>query len=259
MCSSDLPDFEVKESKHSVELKTKFDALVDGTTGDTALRTVETTFLRTAVHVEGTVESKAGTDGKTTTLNLAVGHGHIDDVLRLFVSDSKPPMSGMTNFRAHVVWPSGGHSFIKRVVMQGEFEIENAQWENHDRQTNLNMLSKRASGQKKDAATPDVTAEIQGSVVLSGGVAKFHDGTFRVPGAVAKMNGTYNLENTKIDFHGTLKTEASLSEDTTGVKAVLLKPMDPLFKRKHAGADVPVEMTGTYADPHVGVSVVPKK
>lgn len=104
-----------------------------------------------------------------------------------------------------------------------------------------------------------MTAEMQGSVLLSGGVAKFHDSTFKVPGAVAKMNGTYNLENSKIDFHGTLKTEASISEDTTGVKSVLLKPVDPLFKRKHAGADVPVEMTGTYADAHVGVSVVPKK
>jgi len=255
----DIPDFEVTHSKHSVELKTKFDALVDGTTGDTALRTVDATFLRTAVHAEGTVEATAGKPGKTTSLNLTVRQGHIDDVLRLFVKEEKPPMSGMTNFRAHVVWPSDRQPFVKGVVLQGEFAIENAQWENRDQQTNLNTLSKRASGEKKDAPTPEVTAEMQGSVSLSGGVAKFHDSTFTVPGAVAKMNGTYNLENTKIDFHGTLKTEASISEDTTGVKSVLLKPVDPLFKRKHAGADVPVEMTGTYADAHVGVSVVPKK
>jgi hypothetical protein len=56
-----------------------------------------------------------------------------------------------------------------------------------------------------------------------------------------------------------LKTEASISDDSTGVKAVLLKPLDPLFKKKHAGAVVPVEMTGVYHDPHFGVSLQPKK
>jgi hypothetical protein len=35
-----------------------------------------------------------------------------------------------------------------------------------------------------------------------------------------------------------------------------LKPFDPLFKRKKAGAAVPVKMTGTYRDPHFGFDAV---
>jgi hypothetical protein len=66
------------------------------------------------------------------------------------------------------------------------------------------------------------------------------------------------VENTKIDFHGNLKTESSLSNESTGAKAILLKPLDPFFKRKHAGAVVPVEMTGTYDNPHFGFSLTGK-
>jgi hypothetical protein len=257
--SIDTPKFEVTRSHHSVALKAKFNATVDGTSGDTILRSVDGAFLKTPVHVEGSVSAKPGQPGKTTALNLTVRDGRIDDVLWLFVHESKAPMEGATNFHAHVVWASGHQPFLKRVVFQGSFEIEHAQFEKKETQDNVNTLSKKASGNKKDPNTPSVTADLKGSALLSNEIAKFHDTSFKVPGAEAILHGTYNLENTKIDFHGDLKTEASLSDDSGGVKAVLLKPLDPLFKKKHAGAEVPVEMTGTYQNPHFGVSVQPKK
>jgi hypothetical protein len=168
-------------------------------------------------------------------------------------------MEGAANLHAHAVWPSGHEPFLKRLVLQGDFEIEPAQFSKPERQESINTLSKKASGKKKDPDNPNVTADLKGSVLLSNEIAKFQDTSFKVPGAEAILSGTYNLENTKIDFHGDLKTEASLSEDSSGVKAVLLKPLDPLFKKKHAGAEVPVEMTGTYSNPHFGVSLQPKK
>jgi len=65
--------------------------------------------------------------------------------------------------------------------------------------------------------------------------------------------------NEKIDFHGALKTDVKLSDTTKGIKSVLLKPFDPIFKRKrHEGASIPVEMTGTYSQPHFGMEVIPK-
>jgi hypothetical protein len=257
--TTDTPKFEVTRSHHPVALKVKFVASVDGINGDTTLRSVDGSFLKTPVHVEGSVAGKSGQPGKTTSLNASVRNGRIDDVLWLFVHEPKAPMEGATNFHAHVVWPSGHQPFLKRVVLQGDFEIEHAQWTKPERQMSVNMLSKRASGKKKDPDTPNVTADLKGKVLLSNEIAKFQDTSFKVPGAEAILHGTYNLEDTKIDFHGDLKTEASLSDDSSGVKAVLLKPLDPLFKKKRAGAVVPVEMTGTYHDPHFGVSLQPKK
>ena len=257
--TTDTPKFEVSRSHHPVALKAKFRASVDGMSGDTTLHSVDGAFLKTQVHVEGSVTGKAGQPGKTTALNLNVRDGRIEDVLWLFVQESKAPMEGATNFQAHVVWPSGHQKFLKRVVLQGDFEIEHAQWTKPERQMSVNMLSKKASGKKKDPETPNVTADLKGKVLLRNEIAKFDDTSFKVPAAEATLHGTYNLEDTKIDFHGDLKTEASLSDDSTGVKAVLLKPLDPLFKKKHAGAVVPVEMTGRYHDPHFGVSLQPKK
>jgi hypothetical protein len=255
----DTPKFEVIRSHHPVALKAKFSASVDGTSGDTMLRAVDGAFLKTQVHLEGSVAGKAGQPGKTTELNANVRNGRIEDLLWLFVQESKAPMEGATNFHAHVVWPSGHQKFLKRVVLQSDFEIEHAQWTKPERQMSVNMLSKKASGKKKDPETPNVTANLKGKVLLSNEIAKFQDTSFQVPGAEAVMHGTYNLQDTKMDFHGDLKTEASISDDSTGVKAVLLKPLDPLFKKKHAGAVVPVEMTGIYHDPHFGVSLQPKK
>lgn len=253
--TTDTPNFEVTHSKHAVPLKAKFSATVDGTGGDTILHSVDATFLRTAAHIEGTVAGKHGQPGKTATLNITVRDGHVEDVLRLFVKESKPPMEGAINLHSHVVWTSGNHPFIKKVALQGEFDIAHAQWENAERQAKLNELSKRASGKKKDQPTESVTADIKGAAVMTGGVAKLSDVSFEIPGAEVTAHGTYNLEDTKIDFHGDLKTDASISKETTGAKAILLKPLDPLFKRKHAGAVVPVAATGTYANPQFGLAL----
>jgi len=40
------------------------------------------------------------------------------------------------------------------------------------------------------------------------GTARFSNLSFSVPGALAQMQGTYNLITEKIDLHGTLKTES---------------------------------------------------
>ncbi len=253
--TTDTPNFEVTRSKHAVPLKTKFAATIDGTGGDTILHSVDASFLRTGVHVGGSVAGKNGQPGKTVALNITVRDGHVDDVLRLFVKESKPPMEGALNFHTRVVWASGNHPFIKKVALQGEFDITHAQWENADRQARLNELSKRASGKKKDQPTENVTADIKGSVQMNDAIAKFTDTSFKIPGAEATMHGTYNLEDLKIDFHGNLKTDSSISNETTGAKAILLKPLDPLFRRKHAGAVVPVAVTGSYANPQFGLAL----
>jgi hypothetical protein len=50
-------------------------------------------------------------------------------------------------------------------------------------------------------------------------------------------------------LHGTLKTDARLSQETRGIKSALLKLFDRLFKGKKAGAEIPLNVTGTYVNP----------
>ena len=268
----DIPDFQVLRSKHPVHMTSRFSAAVNAKNGDVLLKQVQASFLQTSVAASGSVAGKAGQKGKTTSVDLEVNNGRIQDLLQLLASSKHAPMNGATSFKAHVTVLPLGRPFLKELVMRGDFGVTDAAFKKPSRQAQVEELSERARGAKKDKdnskdkseAKSDATADdpenvvmnLQGHLELREGVAKFSELTFNVPGAAARMNGTYNLENEQIDFHGTLKTDAELSQDTTGIKSALLKPLNPLFKRKKAGAVIPVKMTGSYHDPSFGFDAV---
>jgi hypothetical protein len=282
----DIPDFKVVTSDHEVHLNSRFRANVNGTNGDVFLKEIETSFLQTVVGGAGSIASKSGQKGKTTSLELEVNKGRIQDLLRLFVTAKRPPINGQTRLKAHVVIRPEGRPFLKELILQGDFEIDEAAFTKPTRQTQVDELSERARGDKKekdndkdknkdkdehkndsknktasesDADDPkNVVLNLRGHVEVRDGVAKFSELSFNVPGASARMSGTYNLLNQQIDLHGTLKTEARLSQDTNGIKSVLLKPFDPLFKGKRVGAEIPVKITGTYQNPQFGFDVMSK-
>jgi hypothetical protein len=71
--------------------------------------------------------------------------------------------------------------------------------------------------------------------------------------------GTYNILNHKIDLHGRMQVDTKISKTASGVKALLLKAMDPFFKKKKKGEDVPVHITGTYEHPQFGLDLTKPK
>jgi hypothetical protein len=72
---------------------------------------------------------------------------------------------------------------------------------------------------------------------------------------LALMQGTYNLISERIDLHGTLKTQAEISKTTHGIKALMLKVLDPFFKNKPTGYLAPVKIRGTYDHPTFGLDL----
>jgi hypothetical protein len=68
-----------------------------------------------------------------------------------------------------------------------------------------------------------------------------------VPGADAGVNGTYNLLNQRVDLHGTLDTRGSLADTTTGFKALVIKALTPLFKKRGPVRIIPFSITGDYS------------
>jgi len=89
-------------------------------------------------------------------------------------------------------------------------------------------------------------------------VARVSNLSFTVPGADALVQGTFNVLNEKIDFHGTMKMEAKFSQSTNGIKSLLAKVLDPFFNKKR-GSIVPVMAGGTYHQPHFGLDLNPAK
>jgi hypothetical protein len=262
--SIDIPNFMVTRSEHSVHLTSEFHAFVDGTNGNVELERVSAAFLRTRVLAKGKIAGHAGQHGKTTSVELNVHDGRIQDVFRLFVREPKPPLNGTTSFRAHIVIPPEMRPFVHKVRLSGDFGIEGGQFTKTSRQKDVDTFSENARGAKKDDKLEDedperVISNLAGHVELRDATATFGNLSFDVPGAFAEMHGTYDLESEAVDLHGTLRTDAELSEMSHGIKSVLLKPFDVFFKRNHVGAVLPVHLIGTYHAPEFGLDLPAKK
>ena len=77
-----------------------------------------------------------------------------------------------------------------------------------------------------------------------------------MPGATMQMAGKYGLFSETIEFDGTVRMQATISQAAGGgLKGILLRAIDPIFRKKGAGAVLPIRIRGTRKDPHVGLDV----
>ena len=256
----DIPDFKLTKTDNREPLASEFHLTVDAMNGDVLLQQVDALLVRTKIVAHGSIAGKTGQKGKTTSLDFAIDRGRIQDVLRLFSTETHPPMDGIGNFRAQVTVPPLGQPFLREVMANADFQVDEGTFEKPSTQADVNKLSQRARGEKTDPKNPSsekVSTSLKGHVVLREGTAHFTEVSFVVPGADARMFGTFNLLNDRIDFHGKLKTDVDFSKTLGGgIKSVLLKPLDPFFKKKATGAVIPVYMNGTYDYPHFGIDLL---
>jgi len=255
--STDTPDFQVKRSHHAVRLKTQFQGSVNGMDGDVSLQSVHAQLEQTSVvsHVE--VAKKAASEGKTISLGATELQGRIQDWLRLLSKADPPAFTGAMNFRAQVLVPPGKRSFIERVNLLADFGIDAASFIRSTTQENVDNLSQLAQGEKKNDDPASVVENLKGHVVLNHAIATFSDLSFSVPGALAHVHGTYGLLTEQVNLHGTLQVDNKLSRGSKGVKSVLLKSVEPFFKKKNAGEIVPIKIGGTFSHPSYGLDVTP--
>jgi hypothetical protein len=256
--TTDTPDFEVVSGGRPVRLTTDFSAYVDAIHGDTFLKRVDARFRNTHVLASGSIAGSANREGKTALIALSAHNGRIEDMIGLFVRKTPPPMSGTATLRARAEIPSGAQSFLEKLKLAGEFGIGGGEF-SEATQDGVNKLSAGARGEKDDAAPETVLTDLTGRVILNRGVATFADLSFGVPGAKARMQGTYSLINYKIDLRGQLKVDTKISNTTSGAKAVLLKMMDPFFKKRKRGEILPVKISGTYQHPSFGLDLEDKR
>jgi hypothetical protein len=253
--STDTPDFEVQSGGHRVQLTTEFSAYVDAIHGDTFLKHVDAHFSRTHVVAEGSIKESPGGQRKTALIDLSVRKGRIEDILGLFVKAKRAPMSGSVTLQARTEIPPGERPFLEKLKLRGGFGVGAGSFSKLGTQESVNKLSAGAGGEK-DASDPEtVLTDLTGQVALEDGTARFSDLSFGVPGAASRVHGTYNVISHKIDLHGQLQVDTKISNTTSGAKAILLKMMDPFFKKKREGEVLPVRISGTYEHPSFGLDL----
>ena len=173
----------------------------------------------------------------------------IEDLLRLFVKDNTPPMTGAIVFRAKATLPPENRPFIDKVQLQGDFGISGAKYPHPETQKDIDVLSARAQGKADQVQDEDdkrgndsydpgrVLSNVKGHVVLRDAVAHLSNVSFDVPGASARLSGTYKLKTDQIDFKGDMHLDTELSKATTGVKSFLLKVIQPADRAEEARRD----------------------
>lgn len=265
--TTDTPDFALDVSEHPVDLRTEFNATVDGTTGDTRLNSVQATLLHTVLQVSGTVmrtngaQSKAGTasgPGHFIDISVATTQGRVEDVLRLGAKNSPPLMQGALTLHAHLSIPPGHISVTQKMRVEGTFNVRGATFSNSQWQDTVDKLSERATGNPEQANAADaahVVSGMSGSFTLANAMLDIPKLNYQMPGAQVDLAGKYGLDGQTFDFGGTVRTQATASQMLTGWKSLLAMPLDRLLKKNGAGLEIPIKISGTRSQPKLGLDL----
>jgi hypothetical protein len=249
--TSYTPDFAVGAGK-ATPVTTAFRCAINAVNGDVTILGVDGKIGATKIHVEGRI---AGSP-KVTDVQMEVAGGRVQDVLRPFLRNDVP-VEGMVwlHSHAHVDAPGNERGFLERLKVDGSFDVPAERLTNRATEQKLSAFSKQAAGvhDSKADATSEVPASNPAGDALSSlsGLAKIRNGvvssqriTFLIPGARVDLSGTFNLRDGTVQMAGNLRMQTDISHAATGFKSVLLKPLIPFFKKKQAGAVVPIAVTG---------------
>jgi hypothetical protein len=254
---TDTPDFMIRVGGHRFPLHTKYEALIDGTNGNTQLEKIDATFLKSHLIAKGAViDAPKGQRGRTVQLDVNMDTARIEDVMTMAVPTPKPPMTGALRLTTKFLLPPGESDVVQRLRLDGRFLIARTRFTNYDVQGKINELSKRGRGKAEQVKNDNVVSDLQGHFRLGGARLDLPDLTFAVPGAKVELAGSYALKPQTLAFKGQLLIDAMVSDTVSGWKRWLMKPADTIFKRADGnGSAIPIQINGTRNDPKFGLDV----
>ncbi|MGH9586696.1 MAG: AsmA-like C-terminal region-containing protein [Acidobacteriaceae bacterium] len=237
--TANVTDFAVSDGRPAA-VSGSLQCTVNGLNADVVLHTMAVKTGETTIHAGGDMVGWP----KVIDMDLTVAKGRAQDVLRPFLHDSSP-ITGVVWLKSHAhLAPAGpGTAFLKRLTMEGHFDVPDERVTIPSTEKMLSQFSERAQGEKQDDDA-DVLSSLEGPATIRNGLVSTRGLMFEVPGAKAKLHGWYNLSSGAVHLDGTMKMKSDISHAETGFKSLLLKPLAPFFKKKKAGAVVPIAITG---------------
>lgn len=255
-------DFAVRDGKPT-PLEGAMRCTLYAENADMAIHSIVLHVGASTIEAEGTIKGSP----KATNLDIHVDHGRVEDVMRPFLQ-REVPITGPASLKAHAYLGPPGVGFVARLRLKGSFSVPAAKVTDRTVEKNLSDFSRRAQGKQKsnngdptrdESGTTDVLSSIAAPAKIVNGVASTPRLRFRVPGAQATLAGTYRFHNDEAHLTGDLKMDTDISHTASGFKSFLLKPLAPFFKKKNAGADVPIAVTGTPGHYHVQQNIAHDK
>jgi hypothetical protein len=103
-------------------------------------------FDHTTAGFKGSVAKRDDMEGKTASINMWTNSGHVEDILRLFISAKTAPDTGAFTFAGHV------EPFLRRMKMSGNFEILGGKFAKTETERDLTRLSDSGKKRRENAA-----------------------------------------------------------------------------------------------------------
>ncbi len=265
------PDFQVG-SGHPVGMDLDYFVTVNGTNGDVEIENAVVRSGKSTITASGSV---AGTP-KKAAITIATKDSDVADLLKI-VEREPPQVEGLLNFQAAVEFGEEPGRFLRKLSLKGDASVDDLRLVNAEKQEKVDAFSARVrkdppgagagagdgpeagSGGGSRSDPPQITVAAKSKTSFDHGIAYFPDIRASMPGARARLHGTFNLLDTRIHLTGQVALERGLSHAVTGWKALLLKPVSPFFRHKDAGAVVAVAITGTTQKPKIGEDVLHDK
>ena len=228
-----VPDFRLTMANNPVPLITKFEVQVDGTNGNTVLQPVNATLGSTRFRTSGAVIKHEGEKRRHIDLKVDMPSGNLRDVLRLAMK-GQPFMEGKLFLKTSVSLPPLSGKVREKLRLDGEFRITDGKFLKSTIQDEIDKLSRKGQGSPDSELIDEVVSGMNGSFHLEDEKITFRKLAFEVPGAQVALAGDYDLDSDVLDFLGTLKLQARVSQTMTGWKRIALKPVDPFFAKEGA-------------------------
>jgi hypothetical protein len=272
---ADVPDFRLTHFGNPMPLHTQFHARVDGTNGDTWLDPVDATLGSSHFVTRGQVVRVKPPDsgnptayssanlppladcGHDITLKVDVDRGHIEDFLRLANRSQTPLLTGTIVLNASLHIPPGSEPVHQRLQIDGTFKLDQARFTNEKLQNHIHDLSLRGQGHPEALKTSnanDISSEMEGAFHMANAVITLPNLEYNVPGATIQLQGKYPLEGF-VQFDGTARMQATVSQMVGGWKGLLLRPADKLFRGEGAGTVVPILIRGPHDAPEFSIDL----
>lgn len=247
--STETQNFAVTDGKPT-PVKGAIQATLFGLNGDLDIHAIDLKIGATDIHAAGSIKG----DPKATNLDISVERGRAEDLMRPFIHEDVP-ITGPVFLKSHAYLGPPGDGFIEKLRVTGSLDVPAEKISDRQTEKSLSAFSERAAGNRRpntglDAdnkpigSANDVLSSVEGLAKIENGVASTSGLTFKVAGASARLAGTFRFDNEAAHLTGTLKMDTGISHTETGFKSFLLKPLTPFFKKRNAGAVIPIAVTG---------------
>lgn len=248
-----IPNFRLKMAGNPVPLSARFTVLVDGGNGNTILKPVVAKLGSTSFTTSGGIIRHEAGLPRAISLDVSMPDGDLRDVLRLAMR-GEPFMEGRLALKTKIDIPPLTGKVREKLKLDGHFEVQDGKLLRSTIQNQLNGLSRRAQGNPQGEADQAVS-QMTGVFQLENAIIHFSQLSFGVPGAKLDLAGNYDLDADSLDFGGTVKLQATVSQMVTGWKRWALKPVDRFFEKEGAGTFLRFHIGGTSRKPKFGLDL----